>query len=100
MVLQAASEARVSLCVCMHACMPTCPRIQSKFCFYPSKTLDKQNKYLGNNSSILFENFSLDIQSNQQVKIPTGSHLFIIVLRILFARLSEVGLITICCLGV
>lgn len=65
-------------CPCVCACMPICPHTRSKFCFYPSDRLDKQNEYLGNNSSILFENFSLDIQSNLQVKIPTCSHLFII----------------------
>lgn len=76
LVLQATPKARVSVCVC--ACMPVCPHTRSKFCFYPSNMLDKQNEYLGNNSFILFENFSLAIQSNHEVKTPTCSRLFII----------------------
>lgn len=73
MVPQTDSKARVSVCVCV----PVCPHTQIRFCSYLSHTLAKQNEYLGNDSSTLFENFSIDIQRHDQVEIRTCCHFFI-----------------------
>lgn len=66
MVLQTDSKAHMSVCVCV----PVCPHTRVRFCSYPSNTLAKQNEYLGNNSSTLFENFSVNIQRHSKLKNP------------------------------